>query len=95
MCDVVIPKLIPILEENGYSRADIITASIKEKGYKPYSQGIMLEDGRDVVEHSPLIQSLVQSTEQALIFIPEDVRDRCEEVAREVIRPSQSSLASF
>jgi uncharacterized protein len=95
MCDVVIPKILPILEENGYSRADIITASIKKKGYKPYSQGIMLEDGRDVVEHSPLIQSLVQSSEHALIFIPEDVRDRCEAVAREVIRPSQSSLASF
>jgi len=48
-----------------------------------------------VVEHSPLIQSLVQSSEHTLIFIPEDVRDRCEAVAREVIRPSQSSLASF
>ena len=95
MSTVVIPKILPILEEAGFSGSDIITASIRKKGYMPYSQGIMLEDGRDVVEHSPLIQSLVQTSEQALIFIPEGVRDQCELVAREVIRPSQSSLSSF
>jgi len=95
MSTVVIPKILPILEEAGFSSSDIITASIRKKGYMPYSQGIMLEDGRDVVEHSPLIQSLVQTSEQALIFIPEGVRDQCEQVAREVIRPSQSSLSSF
>ena len=95
MSSVVIPKILPILEEAGFSSSDVITASIRKKGYKPYSQGIMLEDGRDVVEHSPLIQSLVQTSEQALIFIPEVVRDQCEQVAREVIKPSQSSLSSF
>jgi len=95
MAEVVIPRLLPILAEGGYSESDLITASIRKKGYMPYTQGIMLEDGRDVVEHSPLIQSLVQQSEHALIFIPEDVRDRCEMVARELIKPSQSSLSSF
>ena len=95
MSSVVIPKILPVLEKAGFSSSDIITASIRKKGYKPYSQGIMLEDGRDVVEHSPLIQSLVQTSEQALIFIPEVVRDECEQVARDVIKPSQSSLSSF
>ena len=92
MSSVVIPKLLPIVEEAGFSDADIITASIRKKGYMPYSQGIVLEDGRDVVESSPLIQSLTLSSEQALIFIPEEVRDKCEKVAREVIKPSQSRL---
>ena len=92
MSSVVIPKLLPVLEKAGYTDADIITASIKKKGYMPYSQGIVLEDGRDVVEHSPLIRSLTLSSEQALIFIPEEVRDECERVAREVIKPSQSRL---
>ena len=92
MSSVVIPKLLPVLENAGYTDADIITASIKKKGYMPYSQGIVLEDGRDVVEHSPLIRSLTLSSEQALIFIPEEVRDACERVAREVIKPSQSRL---
>tara|TARA_B100000683_G_scaffold114373_1_gene112489 strand:- start:2666 stop:3955 length:1290 start_codon:yes stop_codon:yes gene_type:complete len=92
MSSVVIPKLLPVLENAGYTNADIITASIKKKGYMPYSQGIVLEDGRDVVEHSPLIRSLTLSSEQALIFIPEEVRDECERVAREVIKPSQSRL---
>ena len=92
MSSVVIPKLLPIVEEAGFSDADIITASIRKKGYMPYSQGIVLEDGRDVVESSPLIQSLTLSSEQALIFIPEEVRDQCERVAREVIKPSQSRL---
>ncbi|MDP6870305.1 MAG: HD domain-containing protein [Candidatus Poseidoniaceae archaeon] len=95
MTDVVIPRLLPILAEGGYSESDLIIASIRKKGYKPYSQGIKLEDGRDVVEHSPLIQSLVQESDHSLIFIPEDVRDKCELVAREVIKPSQSSLSSF
>ena len=92
MSSVVIPKILPIVEEAGFSDADIITASIRKKGYMPYSQGIVLEDGRDVVESSPLIQSLTLSSEQALIFIPEEVRDKCERVAREVIKPSQSRL---
>ena len=92
MSEVVIPKILPIVEQAGYSDADIITASIRKKGYMPYSQGIVLEDGRDVVEHSPLIRSLTLSSEQALIFIPEEVRDECERVAREVIKPSQSRL---
>tara|TARA_B100000614_G_scaffold254143_1_gene269103 strand:+ start:2755 stop:4071 length:1317 start_codon:yes stop_codon:yes gene_type:complete len=92
MSSVVIPKILPIVKEAGFSDADIITASIRKKGYMPYSQGIVLEDGRDVVESSPLIQSLALSSEQALIFIPEEVRDKCEKVAREVIKPSQSRL---
>ena len=92
MSSVVIPKLVPVVENAGYTQADIITASIRKKGYMPYSQGIVLEDGRDVVEHSPLIRSLTLSSEQALIFIPEEVRDECERVAREVIKPSQSRL---
>lgn len=92
MSSIVIPKLLPVIQEAGFSSDDIITASIRKKGYMPYSQGIVLEDGRDVVEHSPLIQSLALSSEQALIFIPEVVRDKCEQVAREVIKPSQSRL---
>ena len=92
MSSVVIPKIIPIVQNSNYTEEDIILSSIRKKGYKPYSQGIILEDGRDVVEHSPLIQSLVLNSELALIFIPEDVRDECERVAREVIKPSQSKL---
>ena len=92
MSSVVIEKIMPIIANSGYGEEEIIISSIRKKGYKPYSQGIILEDGRDVVEHSPLIQSLVLSSELALIFIPEDVRDECEHVAREVIKPSQSRL---
>jgi uncharacterized protein len=92
MSSVVIPKILPVVESAGFSRDDIITASIRKKGYMPYSQGIMLEDGRDVVEHSSLIQSLTLASEQALIFIPEGVRDKCEQIAREIIKPSQSRL---
>ena len=41
MSSVVIPKILPILEEAGFSSSDVITASIMQKGYKPYSQGII------------------------------------------------------
>ena len=92
MSSIVVPKILPIVIKAGHTEDDIITASIRKKGYMPYSQGIVLQDGRDVIEQSPLIQSLSLPSEQALIFIPEDVRDECEAVAREAIKPSQSRL---
>ena len=58
-------------------------------------QGIILEDGRDAAEHSPLIRSLSQSDEQILVFVPEQIRDECEALVRSKTKPSQSSLAMF
>lgn len=84
------------LNEQGYdSEHDLITASIRKRGYMPYEQGIILEDGRDAAEHSPLIRSLTQSEERILVFVPEHIRDSCEAMVRAKTKPSQSSLAMF
>ena len=61
----------------------------------PYEQGIILEDGRDAAEHSPLIRSLTQSEERILVFVPEDVRNECEAMVRAKTKPAQSSLSMF
>ena len=61
----------------------------------PYEQGIQIEDGGDASEHSPLIRSLAQPNERALIFVPDEIRDGLEQRVREWIKPSQSSLVHF
>ena len=84
-----------LIEQGFDAEHDLITASIRKRGYMPYEQGIILEDGRDAAEHSPLIRSLTQSDERILVFVPEEIRDSCEALVRARTKPSQSSLAMF
>ena len=94
MFDTVQKDVAAYLGENGFDPVhDLITASIGKRGYMPYEQGIILEDGRDAAEHSPLIRSLTQSEERILVFVPEGIRDACEAMVRSKNKPSQSSLA--
>jgi HD superfamily phosphohydrolase len=96
MKDLVMPKIKEAIQANGYEpEFDVIAATIRKRGYLPYSQGILLEDGRDASEHSPLIRSLIQPKERVLIFVPEEMRNQLETSVREWILPSQSSLAQF
>ena len=96
MFDTVQKDVAAYLGENGFDPVhDLITASIGKRGYMPYEQGIILEDGRDAAEHSPLIRSLTQSEERILVFVPEGIRDACEAMVRSKTKPSQSSLAMF
>ncbi len=96
MFDTVRDELSLYIGEQGYDNVhDLITASIRKRGYMPYEQGIILEDGRDAAEHSPLIRSLTQSEERILVFVPEKIRDMCETIVRSKTKPSQSSLTMF
>ncbi len=96
MKDLVMPKIKETIQANGFDpEFDVIAATIRKRGYLPYSQGIMLEDGRDASEHSPLIRSLIQPKERVLIFVPEELRNQLENSVREWIVPSQSSLSQF
>ena len=96
MVDVVLPRLEPLVQAAGYNPTiDIITARISKRGYMPYEQGILIEDGRDAADHSPLVRSLTQPNERALIFVPDSIRDELETSVREWVKPSQSSLAQF
>jgi HD superfamily phosphohydrolase len=96
MADFVAPRVKEALLERGFDPdVDLIQARISKQGYLPYVGGILLEDGRDVSEHSALIRSLVQPHEQGLIFVPESVRDELEQSVRDWVKPSQSSLSQF
>ncbi|NCG42298.1 MAG: HD domain-containing protein [Euryarchaeota archaeon] len=96
MSDVIIDKVRAMVQEAGYdSEIEVIRSTISKIGYKPYVQGILLEDGSDAAEKSPLIRSLSQPFERALIFVPEAIRDVVEAKVREWIKPSQKSLSSY
>jgi hypothetical protein len=85
-----------MVEEAGYdSEIEVISSKISKLGYKPYVQGILLEDGSDAAEKSPLIRSLSQPFEKALIFVPDAIRDAVEAKVREWIKPSQTSLSNY
>ena len=96
MADIVLSRVKDFLLSKGFDpEIDLVYARISKRGYLPYVGGILVEDGRDVAEHSALIRSLVQPHEQALIFVPESIRDEMERSVREWVKPSQSSLAQF
>ena len=96
MSDVIIDKVKAMVQEAGYDPAiEVICSKISKVGYKPYVQGILLEDGSDAAEKSPLIRSLSQPFERALIFVPEAIRDDVETKVREWIKPSQTSLSNY
>ena len=96
MSEVVLPRLHEAIIEHGFNpELDVIQATIRKRGYLPYVEGIVLEDGRDASEHSALIRSLVQPDERSLVFVPESIRDEMELKVREWVKPSQSSLAQF
>jgi hypothetical protein len=96
MVDKVTETICEIVSTAGYDESrDLIQATISKSGYKPYVEGIRLEDGRDMSEVSELVRSLTQPTERLLIFVPEEVRDECETAARALIKPKQARLGEF
>ena len=96
MVDVVKERLEKFIRDKGYDpEIHVLYARISKRGYMPYKQGIMLEDGRDASEHSAMIRSLSLPNERAMVFVPEAVRDEAELAVREWIKPSQSSLSQF
>ena len=96
MVESVKQRLEEFIKSHGYDpEIHALYATISKRGYMPYEQGIKLEDGRDVSEHSAMIRSLALPNERAMVFVPEEIRDAAEAVVREWIKPSQSSLSQF
>ncbi len=96
MVETVKQRLEDFIQSKGYDpKIHVLYARISKRGYLPYEQGITLEDGRDVSEHSAMIRSLSLPNERAMVFVPEAVRDEAELAVREWIKPSQSSLSQF
>tara|TARA_B100000768_G_scaffold164644_1_gene166659 strand:+ start:85 stop:624 length:540 start_codon:yes stop_codon:yes gene_type:complete len=96
MVGIIKDRLEEMVSSKGYDpEIHVLYAKISKRGYMPYEQGIILEDGRDAADHSSMIRSLSQPTERALIFVPEAIRDELEATVRDWIKPGQSSLSQF
>ena len=96
MVDIISKRLEEVVSSKGFNPdIHVLYAKISKRGYMPYEQGILLEDGRDAAEHSSMIRSLSQPNERALIFVPEAIRDEVEAMVRDWIKPGQSSLSQF
>lgn len=96
MVEIIKQRLEDLVQSKGYNPSiHVLYARISKRGYMPYEQGIILEDGRDAAEHSSMIRSLSQPNERALIFVPEEIRDEIETTVRDWIKPGQSSLSQF
>ena len=96
MLENIKERLEQFVSSKGYDPSvHLLYARISKRGYMPYEQGIILEDGRDVAEHSAMIRSLSLPNEKAHIFVPENIRDEAETLVREWVKPSQSSLSRF
>ncbi|DAC58514.1 MAG TPA: hypothetical protein D7I07_03575 [Candidatus Poseidoniales archaeon] len=96
MVEQVRERLEEFVAERGFdAKINVLYARISKRGYMPYKQGIILEDGRDASEHSAMIRSLALPNERAMVFVPESIRDEAEMAVREWIKPSQSSLSQF
>ena len=96
MLENIKERLEQFVSSKGYDPSvHLLYARISKRGYMPYEQGIILEDGRDVAEHSAMIRSLSLPNEKAHIFVPETIRDEAETLVREWVKPSQSSLSRF
>ncbi len=96
MVEIIKQRLEELVQSKGYDPSiHVLYARISKRGYMPYEQGIILEDGRDAADHSSMIRSLSQPNERALIFVPEDIRDEIEITVRDWIKPGQSSLSQF
>jgi len=96
MVEIIKTRLEQVVSSKGFNPdIHVLYAKISKRGYMPYEQGIILEDGRDAAEHSSMIRSLSQPNERALIFVPETIRDEVEAMVRDWIKPGQSSLSQF
>jgi HD superfamily phosphohydrolase len=57
---------------------DMIVTRVNKEGYRPYTGGIRLEDGRDISEVSPMVASITAPLNDIMLFVPEDCREAAE-----------------
>jgi len=57
---------------------DMIVTRVSKEGYRPYSGGIRLEDGRDITDVSPLVASITAPVNDIMLFVPADCREAAE-----------------
>ena len=75
-----------ILTDAGHNpEEDMITTRVSKEGYRPYTDGIQIEDGRDIIEVSELVASITAPLNHILLFVPEDCREAAENAINEAM----------
>jgi len=76
-----------ILLDAGHNPADdMVTARVNKEGYRPYSGGIQLEDGADIADVSPLVNSITAPLNEIMLFVPADCREAAEDAIHRAMR---------
>jgi HD superfamily phosphohydrolase len=67
----VMPALKQLIVSLGYDPDDdLLLARTQKRGYFPYQEGILTEEGDDVRERSRLIKALESKIDEVMIFVP-------------------------
>ena len=75
-----------ILTDAGHiPEEDMITTRVSKEGYRPYTDGIHIEGGRDIIEVSPLVSSITAPLNHILLFVPEDCREAVEKAINQAM----------
>ncbi len=79
-------KVEQILTDAGYKpEEDMIVTRVSKEGYRPYTDGIHIEGGRDIIEVSTLVASITAPLNHILLFVPEDCRIAAEDAIRQAM----------
>ena len=79
-------KVEQILTDSGYNpEEDMIVTRVSKEGYRPYTDGIHIEGGRDIIEVSTLVASITAPLNHILLFVPEDCRIAAEDAIRQAM----------
>jgi len=76
------PWVKGVLAEHGFDvEWDLIIEGVAKAGYVPAgSKGILVEDGRDLAEHSNIARSMEDGSTTLRMFVPQQVRDEVERI---------------
>ncbi len=86
LSDEVVKRAIPwvkgVLAEHGFDvEWDLIIEGVAKAGYIPAGlKGILVEDGRDLAEHSSIARSMEDNSMTLRMFVPQQVRGEVERI---------------
>ncbi len=79
-------KVEQILTDAGYDpEVDMIVTRVSKEGYRPYTDGIHIEGGRDIIEVSTLVASITAPLNHILLFVPKECREHAEDAIRQAM----------
>jgi len=85
----LMPELKQLISAQGFDpEEDLLLARTQKRGYFPYQEGILTEDGEDVRERSRLVKALESKIDEVMIFVPTSCVDLCVELIKSYLSPA-------